>query len=140
MAEIDSARLVRRFYDEVWNQADEAVAREILAADLSFRGSIGEERTGAEGFITYMRKIHHAFADYHCRIDHLVAEADSAAARMTFAGLHCEPLWGEKPTGHTVTWAGAAFFTVRDGQIATIWVLGDTETLRRQLAGTSTSG
>lgn len=135
MAEPLSARLVRRFYDEVWNQADESVAREILAADLSFRGSIGEERVGAEGFIDYMRKIHRAFADYHCRIDHLVAETDTAAARMTFAGLHCQSLWGEKPTGHTVTWAGAAFFTVRGGQIASIWVLGDTETLRRQLAG-----
>lgn len=135
MAESLSALLVRRFYEEVWNQADEAVAREILAADLSFRGSIGEERVGAEGFIDYMRKIHRAFADYHCRIDHLVAETDSAAARMTFAGLHCGSLWGERPTGHTVTWAGAAFFAVGDGQIASIWVLGDTETLRRQLAG-----
>lgn len=135
MVEPLSARLVRRFYDEVWNHAEETAAREILAADLSFRGSIGEERVGAEGFIDYMRKIHRAFADYHCRIDHLVAEAGSAAARMTFAGLHCGSLWGETPTGHTVTWAGAAFFTVRDGQIATIWVLGDTETLRRQLAG-----
>jgi steroid delta-isomerase-like uncharacterized protein len=135
MAKPLGAHLVQRFYDEVWNHADEAVAREILAADLSFRGSIGEERVGAEGFIDYLRKIHHAFADYHCRIDHLVADADSAAARMTFAGLHCESLGGEKPTGHTVTWAGAAFFTVKDGQIATIWVLGDTETLRRQLAG-----
>ena len=74
-------------------------------------------------------------SDYHCRIDHLVADADSAAARMTFSGLHCEPLWGEKPTGHTVTWAGAAFFTVGNDRIATIWVLGDTENLRRQLAG-----
>ena len=137
MTEPPSARLVRRFYDEVWNQADEAVAREILAADLSFRGSIGEERVGAEGFIDYMRKIHRAFADYHCRIDDLVAETASAAARMTFAGLHCDSLWGEKPTGHTVTWAGAAFFTIRDDQIATIWVLGDTDALRRQLAGES---
>lgn len=137
MSEPVSAGLVRRFYDEVWNHADEAVAREILAVDLSFRGSIGEKHKGAEGFITYMRKIHHAFADYHCRIDHLVADRDSAAARMTFAGLHCESLWGEKPTGHTVSWAGAAFFVVRDGQIAAIWVLGDTENLRRQLAGSS---
>ncbi|MGE0422932.1 MAG: ester cyclase [Reyranellaceae bacterium] len=135
MSEPLAARLVRRFYDEVWNQADEAVAREILADDLSFRGSIGEERVGAAGFIDYMRKIHRAFADYHCRIDHLVADAQGAAARMTFSGLHCESLWGEKPTGHTVTWAGAAFFTIGDGRIATIWVLGDTETLRHQLAG-----
>ena len=137
MVEPLSAQLVRRFYDEVWNHADEAVAREILAVDLSFRGSIGEEHQGAEGFITYMRKIHHAFADFHCRIDHLVAETDTAAARMTFAGLHCESLWGEKPTGHTVSWAGAAFFAIKDGQIAAIWVLGDTEALRRQLAGSA---
>ena len=42
----DPATLVARFYDEAWNQADETVAREILAEDFSFRGSLGSERCG----------------------------------------------------------------------------------------------
>ena len=36
----DLRSLVERFYNEVWNQADEKVAREILAKDCKFLGSL----------------------------------------------------------------------------------------------------
>jgi len=35
--EVRAGRLVQRFYHEVWNEADETVAREILHADLASR-------------------------------------------------------------------------------------------------------
>jgi predicted ester cyclase len=38
-------------------------------------------------------------------------------------------------TGRRVSWAGAAFFTFSDDRIADLWVLGDVDALRRQLAG-----
>jgi len=34
-------RLVERFYHEVWNRADEVVAREILHPEFCFRGRRG---------------------------------------------------------------------------------------------------
>ena len=43
-------RLVEQFYYSVWNNADEAVAREILRADFQFRASLGPERHGLDGF------------------------------------------------------------------------------------------
>jgi len=46
--------LVERFYHEVWNRADEDVAREILHADFQFRGSLGPVYRGPDGFIGYM--------------------------------------------------------------------------------------
>jgi hypothetical protein len=53
-------RLIERFYHEVWNRADEVVAREILHPEFCFRGSLGEEKRGPDGFITYLRMIHTA--------------------------------------------------------------------------------
>src|SRR5215469_12361041 len=50
-------RLIERFYHEVWNRADEVVAREILHPEFCFRGSLGEEKRGPDGFITYLRMI-----------------------------------------------------------------------------------
>ena len=47
----DPRHLVERFYNEVWNNADEAVAREILAEDFRFRGSLGPDKFGQDGFI-----------------------------------------------------------------------------------------
>lgn len=36
-------------------------------------------------------------------------------------------------TGRRFSYAGAAFFTVADGLIADVWVIGDLDSLRRQL-------
>src|SRR5260370_38915027 len=80
--------LVERFYHEVWNKADEAVAREILHRDFRFRASLGPERRGPDGFIDYLRSIHKALPGYTCIIDDLVGTADHAAARRTLKGIN----------------------------------------------------
>ena len=67
-------RLVERFYHEVWNRADEVVAREILHPEFCFRGSLGEEKRGPDGFITYLRMIHTALSKYTCTIEEIVEE------------------------------------------------------------------
>lgn len=126
-------QLVRRFYNEVWNLRDEAVARAILHPELSFRASLGPERTGPEGFIAYMRSIHDALGGYTCTIEELVATPDRVAARMRFSGLHQAPFFGVPATGRRITWAGAAFFTLAEGRIRTIWVLGDVDAVKAQL-------
>lgn len=126
-------RLVERFYHEAWNNADASVARAILDANLEFRGSIGEARRGVDEFVEYMRRIHAVFGGYHCRIDDLIAAGDRAAAQMTFGGIHKGSLFGEEPTGMPVNWGGAAFFTTGAGRIRRVWVLGDTENLKRGL-------
>jgi len=40
------ADLVERFYYDLWNRANEAVAWEILHPDFRFRASLGPERSG----------------------------------------------------------------------------------------------
>lgn len=126
---------VRRFYDEVWNRADQTVIPELLTTDVVFRGSLGAELTGQAEFAGYVREVTSALADYRCDIDVLVAEADRVVARMTFSGLHRGPLLGVPATGRRVSWAGAAFFTFSDVRIADLWVLGDLHGLAEQLAG-----
>ena len=129
--------LVERFYHEVWNNADERVAREILAEDFRFRGSLGPEKVGQDGFIEYMRSVHAALADYRCDIDDLVTTADRASARMTFSGRHQGRFFDVEATGREIAWAGAAFFTIRDGRIAALWVLGDIDSVKQQLGATT---
>jgi predicted ester cyclase len=125
--------LVERFYNEVWNRADERVAREILDADFRFRASLGPELRGPDGFIVYLRAVHAAVGGFTCTIEDLIATQDRAAAKMLFHGSHRGKFFGAAATGREVRWSGAAFFTVRDGRIAALWVLGDIDGLKRQL-------
>ncbi|GKX32466.1 MAG: hypothetical protein MnENMB40S_00840 [Rhizobiaceae bacterium MnEN-MB40S] len=38
-----------------------------------------------------------------------------------------------------IEWSGAAFFTVRQEQLAELWVLGDVDAVKRQLGPAATS-
>ncbi len=125
--------LVERFYYEVWNRADEGVAREILHPKFRFRASLGPERRGPDGFIEYMRSIHAALGNYTCIIDDLVTTEDRAAARMTFKGIHRAHFFESDPTGREITWAGGAFFKTDGDKIVELWVLGDIDSVKQQL-------
>ncbi len=125
--------LVERFYYEAWNRADEGVAREILHPEFRFRASLGPERRGPDGFIDYMRSIHAALANYTCIIDDLVTTQDRAAARLTFKGIHRGRFFEVDPTGREITWAGSAFFKTDGHRIVELWVVGDVDSVKRQL-------
>jgi len=125
--------LVERFYYEVWNRADEGVAREILHPEFQFRASLGPERRGPDGFIEYMRSIHAALGNYTCIIDDLVTTENRAAARMTFKGIHRARFFETEPTEREITWAGAAFFKTDGDKIVELWVLGDIDSVKQQL-------
>ena len=136
---VGAGHLVQRFYHEVWNKADETVAREILHAGLRFKASLGPVRTGPEGFIDYMRSIHASLAGYRCVIDDLIETDMRAAARLHFRGTHRGPFFGMPPTGNDIEWIGAAFFTTDGRQITDIWVLGDVDAVKQQLGVGTTS-
>ena len=70
--ETSARSLVKRFYYEVWNNADKTIAREILHPDFQFRASLGPETHGLDDFLDYMRSIHTALARYECIIEDLI--------------------------------------------------------------------
>jgi predicted ester cyclase len=127
------SELVERFYNEVWNKADEDVARKILSPDFRFRASLGPELRGPGGFIAYMRTLRAALENFTCIIDEVIATQDRAAARLSFRGTHRGKFFGAEPTGRDIRWSGAAFFTIGGGTITELWVLGDIDAVKRQV-------
>ena len=130
---VTATALVERFYDVVWNKADERAAREILDPNFVFRASLGPELRGPDGFITYLRSVHAALQNFTCTVEDLIATPDRAAAKMRFTGTHRARFFGIEATGRAIAWSGAAFFTARGGRISELWVLGDVEAVMRQL-------
>jgi steroid delta-isomerase-like uncharacterized protein len=129
----ESRRLVRAFYERIWNAGELEAARELLAADFAFRGSLGPEMRGREAFCEYVRSVRSALADYRCEILDCVTEDQRAFARMRFGGIHVGIFRGHAPTGKAVQWLGAALFRFADGLIAELWVLGDLVSLDETL-------
>ncbi len=135
----DLRRLVASFYADIWNRGDLSFVPVLLREDFTFRGSLGAERRGHEGFSEYVRTVRGALGDYRCDILDLVCEGSRAFARMRFSGVHRADFLGHPPSGKRVEWMGAALFTSGDeGRLADLWVLGDVHGLLGQLeAGTA---
>ncbi len=125
--------LVRRFYADVWNRWDDAALDDLLAEDFVFRGSLGDEVRGRDGFRGYRDKVRAGFPDFHNEVVELVTEGDRAAARLRYSGHHRGTILGVAATGALVSYDGAAFFAAEGGRLWRAWVLGDVDGLRRQL-------
>jgi steroid delta-isomerase-like uncharacterized protein len=140
MSASDNQRLVETFFNVMWNSWDDATMRDILDPDIDFRGSIGLQVHGHDGFAGYMQTIRDAFPDFHNRIDDIVATDDRAVARLTYTGTHDGPLFEHAATGRRIEYAGVAMFTMAGGKITKVWVLGDRLALLRQIGAVPADG
>jgi steroid delta-isomerase-like uncharacterized protein len=127
--------LVRSWYDEMWNRWDETVFGRILDPDVELRGSLGQTHRGFAALASYMQFVRAAFPDFHNEIEVMVEEGDAVFARLRYTGTHRGAIFGIAPTGRRIEYAGAALFRFRNGRIWNVWVLGDVDGLKRQLAG-----
>ena len=125
--------LIARFYGDMWNRWDDAAVDQVLDADFTFRGSMGTETHGRDGWRSYRDMIRRGAPDFRNDVVEVIADGDRAAARLLYTGHHQGPLAGMPASGRRFEYAGAAFFTSRHGRLFSAWVLGDLDSLRRQL-------
>jgi steroid delta-isomerase-like uncharacterized protein len=128
--------LIRRYYSELWNAWSMTALEELISPNIVFRGSIGTAVKGIEEFKQYVSKIRAAFPDFHNHIEELIGEGEKVVAHLRYTGTHRGELFGFSGTGRKVTYHGIAIFQFREGKIVSGYVLGDTESLKHQIANT----
>jgi predicted ester cyclase len=126
---------VRRFYGHAWNRWDDAVVDELVAESFTFRGSLGDEVQGRNGWRAYRDAVRCAVPDFHNEIVDLVTAPGRAAARLRYTGHHHGVLMGQQGKGAPIDYEGAAFFRCGAGRLTSAWVLGDIDRLRGQIQG-----
>jgi predicted ester cyclase len=120
-----AAALVSRFYSELWNEWNLDLIDEILAPEVSFRGSRGSTMTGRAAFREYVEATRAGFHDWHNHVEELLEADDRVAARLRWTGTHTGVFDGVEPTGARVDYVGAAFFRIAADLIESAWVVGD---------------
>jgi steroid delta-isomerase-like uncharacterized protein len=127
--------VVRRFYDELWNQWQLELVDELLAPNVRFRGSRGAHLTGRDAFRRYAESTRAGFPDWKNRIDEILAIDDRVVTRLTWTGTHTGEFDGIAPTGARVEYVGAAFFRLEEALITEAWVVGDSQAFWTALHG-----
>jgi predicted ester cyclase len=129
--------VVRRAYEEAWNNQNVDVLDKLLPVDylMHTRPTV---KDGREAIKNVIRAYHAAFPDLHVTIEDLVAEGDKVVMRGTWEGTHLgvwnTELFGPvQPTGVRAKWGGTHLFRVADGRIVESYYSTDFLSLFRQL-------
>jgi steroid delta-isomerase-like uncharacterized protein len=123
--------LARRFFEEVWNQGDEAAIDRYIPLDA--KGNDPDFGSGREGFKAQWRRWRAAFPDLHFEIVDLVAEGDKVLTRWILTGTHRGEFLGIPATGRSIRVAGMSLDRIEEGQIAEGFDGWDALGLRQQL-------
>jgi predicted ester cyclase len=113
--------IVRRFYEEVWNQNKLEVIDELFAADYAVENMPSWRKPGASGLKEFIDDNHRMFPDVHHTIDLIIAEGDNVAVYLKATATHKGDLNGPvgfvAATGKAVHWDAASFFHIQNGKI-----------------------
>lgn len=133
MSEEQNKAVVRRFFEEVWNQGKEDVVDEIFAPTVLFNGqSITREalKRALAG-----RRV--AFTDIHVTVEDQVAEGEKVSTRRTWRATHRGPYRGVAPTGKQVTWTQISVVRFSQGRVVEDWAVADEIGILQQLGALS---
>ena len=125
--------LVRRHFDEIWNQRRLEVADELVDPAYLSHFPVPGQPPGIAGFTYAVEMLHASFPDLIITIDDLIAEGDKVVARLTARGTHQGLFRGIAPTGRAVSWTGMRIFRIANGKIVEHWANWDDLSLLQQL-------
>jgi steroid delta-isomerase-like uncharacterized protein len=128
--------LIRRWFEEVWNQGRSDVIDDLLAEDAVIHGLVdgaGHPVNGLDGFHDFHTQFRGAFPDLIVSVDDTIAEGDMVVARCSVRGRHTGNHLGFAATNAPVQFEGVAITRIENGKIAEAWNHFDFAQMNRQL-------
>jgi predicted ester cyclase len=124
--------LVHRLFDEVFNQRDFAGLADIVAEDYVEHAisPFGADAPGAVRGPEHMRGVVDwlvgQYPDLEMRVDAVVGEGDTIAARVSSTGTNLGPINGViPPTGRAFSGEQSHWYRVEGGKLAEHWATRD---------------
>lgn len=125
--------LINKYY-QMWNSKDFSIADEICSEDIRFRGSLDITANGTDGFKEYAKMLTIAFPNMYHAVEMAVYENNTVAIYVTYSGTHEGEIFNYAPTNKRISYSGASFFHIKDSKIVSINILGDLNSLHKQLS------
>lgn len=129
----DMKVLVRRLFEEVWNQGKLAAIDELFAPSYIRYDPAAPEAKGLAGFKQLVVMLRTAFPDLHFTLEEVIAEDDKVMTRALLRGTHRGEYLGIAPTGKPVAVMGMVVLRVTQGKFQEGWLMMDNLGLLQQL-------
>ena len=118
-----SAALIRKWFEEVWNQGSEKTINAMCDKNAIGYGQAqsGTAIRGPEHFKQFWRSFRSAFSNIRVEIQETIEQEDRVAARWTITMDHTGAFLGIASTNKRVTVNGISMQRFKDGLIVEAW-------------------
>jgi steroid delta-isomerase-like uncharacterized protein len=119
----ENVELMRRWFQEVWNEGKTQTIYDLFAADGIATGEHedGKPMRGPADFAPFAKRIRGAFPDIRIVIEDAFGAGDKVVVRWTATMTHSGDHLGMPASGKPVRIAGMTIARIRDNQIAEGW-------------------
>jgi steroid delta-isomerase-like uncharacterized protein len=131
----DAEALMRRWFQEVWNEGKESTIEELFPADAVMWG-VGRpdvSSRGPEEFRAFHQAMRKNFSDMHIELEGTVQAGDMAYTRFAVTAKHSGDDMGMAATGKTIKLVGMCALRAENGKIVEGWNVWDQMGLAREL-------
>ncbi len=119
----ENIQLMRRWFQEVWNEGRVETVYELLSPDAVARGQRGAEAEirGPEEFAKFVREIRGTFPDIKVTVEDVFGSNDKVVLRWSGVMTHTGDAMGLPASGRTVHSRGITIARIADGKIVEGW-------------------
>jgi steroid delta-isomerase-like uncharacterized protein len=128
----ENKAIVRRYWEEVWNQKDLDKLSQFVAEEHVIH-LVGGQAHRPPSIPAWAHQALLSFPDVHFTVEDVVAEGDKVVTRWSYLATHTGPFLGIPPTNKQVTDSGTTTVRLEDGKIVEMWVNQDSLGLLQQL-------
>ena len=113
----ENKELVRRIYDELWNERKLEVAEELIAQDaVNYDTGLLPQPFGPEEMKGTVRMVTAGFPDNRHEVEEIIAEGDKVVVHCTLTGTHEGEFMGIPPTGRSIEVTEIHVYRLEDGK------------------------
>jgi steroid delta-isomerase-like uncharacterized protein len=115
--------LMRRWFQEVWNEGRIQTVRDLLAPNAVAKGQRGTEAEirGPEEFVKFVNEIRGSFSEMKLTIEDILGADDKVVVRWSATMTHTGHALGFPPSGKSVRIGGISIARILNGKIVEGW-------------------
>ena len=118
----ENSILIRRWFEEVWNNGRMESIDEMASPDVIGHGQAQHATDiGLREFKPFVQALRSAFPDMKVTIDYVIEQGDKVVARWTSTMTHRGEFLGIAPTGKKATITGTTTQRISGGKIVEGW-------------------
>lgn len=123
--------IVRRYFEQVFNEHRHDLVEEFLAENIEIHGT--GLPPGVEAVKQWLSTLTTGFPDHQMIVEDILAEGDRVVARTTLKGTQLGEMQGIPATGKAVSVSAITIFRLDNGKIAEAWMVSDSLGMMQQL-------